>query len=133
AHGTGDGEARRAHPVPVKNRQFQVRMNSRPARPARPCRPSGRRSFVAQGNRDHLAERGGDSELAARIAAYELAFRMQAHAPEAVDVAAESEATRRLYGLDRKETAEFGLRCLLARRLVERGVRCVQLYCGDTN
>jgi hypothetical protein len=89
--------------------------------------------FVAQGNRDHLAERGGDSELAARIAAYELAFRMQAHAPEAVDVARESPATRQLYGLDRPETAEFGLRCLLARRLVERGVRCVQLYCGDTN
>src|SRR5262249_5693686 len=89
--------------------------------------------LVAQANRDHLAGRGGDSELAARIAAYELAFRMQAHAPEAVDVARETEATRRLYGLDRPETAEFGLRCLLARRLVERGVRFVQLYCGDTN
>ncbi len=89
--------------------------------------------FVAASNRDHLAARGHDSELAARIAAYELAFRMQAHAPEVVDVAAETEATRRLYGLDRKETAEFGLRCLLARRMVERGVRFVQLYCGDTN
>src|SRR5204863_3200415 len=77
--------------------------------------------------------RGDDTELAARIAAYELAFRMQAHAPEAVDIAQESEATRRLYGLDRPETSEFGLRCLLARRLVERGVRFVQLYCGDTN
>ncbi|HXG12840.1 MAG TPA: DUF1501 domain-containing protein [Gemmataceae bacterium] len=84
-------------------------------------------------NRDHLESRADDSELAARIAAYELAFRMQAHAPEAVDITAETEATRRLYGLDRKETAEFGLRCLLARRLVERGVRFVQLYCGDTN
>jgi hypothetical protein len=89
--------------------------------------------FIAESNRDHLAGRGGDSELAARIAAYELAFRMQAHAPEAVDLAAEAEATRRLYGLDRKETAEFGRRCLLARRLAERGVRFVQLYCGDTN
>ena len=89
--------------------------------------------LVAQANRDHLATRSGDTELAARIAAYELAFRMQAHAPEVVDVAAETAETRRLYGLDRPETAEFGLRCLFARRMVERGVRFVQLYCGDTN
>jgi hypothetical protein len=89
--------------------------------------------FIGQSNRDHLAARTGDSELAARIAAYELAFRMQANAPEVVDIAAETEDTKRLYGMDRKETAEFGLRCLLARRLVERGVRFVQLYCGDTN
>ena len=89
--------------------------------------------FVAQSNRDHLAARGADSELDARIAAYELAFRMQAHAPEVVDVAGETKETKALYGLDRKETAEFGLRCLLARRMVERGVRFVQLYCGDTN
>jgi hypothetical protein len=84
-------------------------------------------------NREHLAARSADSELSARIASYELAFRMQAHAPEAVDVSRETAATRRLYGLDRPQTAEFGLRCLLARRLVERGVRCVQVYCGDTN
>ncbi|HEY1380032.1 MAG TPA: DUF1501 domain-containing protein [Gemmataceae bacterium] len=89
--------------------------------------------FIAAGNRDHIAGRGNDSELAARIGAYELAFRMQAHAPEAVDVAAETEETKRLYGLDRPETAEFGTRCLLARRLAERGVRFVQVYCGDTN
>ena len=84
-------------------------------------------------NREHLAARAGDSELSARIASYELAFRMQAHAPDAVDISRESAATRRLYGLDRPETGEFGLRCLLARRLVERGVRFVQVYCGDTN
>jgi hypothetical protein len=84
-------------------------------------------------NREHLKERSEDSELAARIAAYELAFRMQMHAPQVVDISGETAATRKLYGLDRKETAEFGLRCLLARRLVERGVRFVQLYCGDTN
>jgi hypothetical protein len=83
-------------------------------------------------NQEHLRERD-DSELSARIAAYELAYRMQASAPEVVDVGGETEATRRLYGLDRKETAEFGLRCLLARRMVERGVRFVQVYCGDTN
>jgi len=84
-------------------------------------------------NREHLRERADDSELAARIAAYELAFRMQAQAPEVVDIAGETAATRKLYGLDRQETAEFGLRCLLARRMVERGVRFVQVYCGDTN
>ncbi|MFO0851499.1 MAG: DUF1501 domain-containing protein [Gemmataceae bacterium] len=89
--------------------------------------------FVGQANRDHLAARGGDGELAARIAAYELAFRMQAHAPDVVNLAAESADTHRLYGLDRPETAEFGRRCLLARRLAERGVRFVQVYCGDTN
>ncbi|HEX5272517.1 MAG TPA: DUF1501 domain-containing protein [Gemmataceae bacterium] len=71
-----------------------------------------------------------DTELAARVASYELAFRMQQHAPEAVDLARETAATRRAYGLDEKPTADFGTRCLLARRLVERGVRFVQLYSG---
>jgi hypothetical protein len=89
--------------------------------------------FVAESNREHLAARGNDSELSARIAAYELAFRMQAHAPELIDLAKETDETKRLYGLDRKETAEFGTRCLLARRMVERGVRFVQVYSGDTN
>jgi hypothetical protein len=88
--------------------------------------------FINRLNREHLRQRGDDSELAARIAAYELAFRMQAHAPEVVDLAREPAGVRKLYGLDRKGSAEFGLRCLLARRLVERGVRFVQLYCGDT-
>jgi hypothetical protein len=71
-----------------------------------------------------------DTDMAARITSYELAFRMQSHAPEAVDISKESEATRRMYGLAQKQTAEFGMRCLLARRLVERGVRFVQLYSG---
>jgi hypothetical protein len=71
-----------------------------------------------------------DTEMAARISSYELAFRMQSHAPEAVDLSKETEATRRMYGLDNKRTADFGTRCLLARRLVERGVRFVQLYSG---
>jgi hypothetical protein len=84
-------------------------------------------------NREHFRKRNEDSELSARIAAYELAFRMQTSAPDVVDLAGETEATRRLYGLDRPEPAEFGTRCLLARRLVERGVRFVQVYCGDTN
>ncbi|HMV51853.1 MAG TPA: DUF1501 domain-containing protein, partial [Blastocatellia bacterium] len=73
---------------------------------------------------------GEDAELAARISSYELAFRMQQHAPEAVDLGKESKETKKLYGLDDPETNEFGTRCLLARRLVERGVRFVQLYSG---
>jgi hypothetical protein len=89
--------------------------------------------LINQLNQEHLRQRAEDSELAARIASYELAFRMQTHATEVVDISKESAATKRLYGLDNAVTSEFGLRCLLARRMVERGVRFVQLYCGDTN
>jgi hypothetical protein len=82
-------------------------------------------------NRRHLAFRGDQTELDARLRSYELAFHMQAAAPEAVDLARESAATREMYGLDQPETAVFGRNCLLARRLVERGVRFVQLYSGS--
>jgi uncharacterized protein (DUF1501 family) len=68
--------------------------------------------------------------LASRIASYELAYKMQQHAPEAVDLAQETEETKKLYGIDNPQTEEFGRRCLLARRLVQRGVRFVQLYSG---
>lgn len=71
-----------------------------------------------------------NSELAARITSYELAYRMQSRAPEAVDMEGESPATKKLYGLDQSTTEPFGRQCLLARRLVERGVRFVQLYHG---
>ncbi|HLJ12094.1 MAG TPA: DUF1501 domain-containing protein [Planctomycetaceae bacterium] len=81
----------------------------------------------------HLAERDFDGELAARVDAYELAFRMQAAAPELVDLAGETEETLNLYGIGQKETDEFGTRCLLARRMIERGVRFVQLYAGATD
>jgi hypothetical protein len=81
-------------------------------------------------NERHRAARADDTDLAARINAYELAFRMQSAAPEAVDLSSETERTKEEYGLNRKECAEFGHRCLLARRLVERGVRFVQVYCG---
>lgn len=84
-------------------------------------------------NRRHLEERDHDDELSARIAAHELAFRMQAEAPELVDLSGETEATRRLYGLDQPQTREFGTRCLLARRMLESGVRFIQLYSGDSN
>ncbi|MFN7806453.1 MAG: DUF1501 domain-containing protein, partial [Planctomycetaceae bacterium] len=87
--------------------------------------------FIAELNRRHLRDRAGDSELEARIASYELAFRMQSEAPVAVDLSQETEATQAAYGMHDKATAAFGRNCLLARRLVERGVRFVQLYSGS--
>src|SRR5205823_56235 len=86
---------------------------------------------LRQMNERHLDSRNHDSELAARIESYELAFRMQMSAPEATDIGSESEATRKLYGLDDPVAADFGGRCLLARRLVERGVRFVQVWNGN--
>ena len=79
-------------------------------------------------NRDHLAAYPGDTELQARIANFEIAARMQTAVPEAIDLSRESAATRRMYGLENKATREYGTRCLIARRLVERGVRFVQLF-----
>jgi len=72
-----------------------------------------------------------DSELDARIRSYELAYKMQSAAPEVVDLSKESDATKKLYGMDEEETRAYGQNCLLARRLVERGVRFVELYCGS--
>ena len=82
-------------------------------------------------NERHLQERDFDSELTARLESYELAFRMQMAAPEATDISDETEATKKLYGLDSAVSADFGGRCLLARRLVERGVRFVQVWSGN--
>lgn len=84
-------------------------------------------------NRGHMADRAGDSRLEARIAAYEMAARLQVTAPEAVDLAGESAATKKLYGLDEEITEDFGRRCLVARRLLERGVRFVQVWSGADN
>ena len=81
-------------------------------------------------NQRHLAARPYDSDLEARLASYELAYRMQSEAPEAVDISNESEATKKLYGIGEGLSDDFGRKCLLARRLVERGVRFVQLYSG---
>ena len=81
-------------------------------------------------NRAHLESNPEDSRLDGRIAAYELAARMQLSAPEAFDLSRETDATKRLYGLGEKTTEDFGRRCLLARRLVERGVRFVQVWSG---
>jgi hypothetical protein len=81
----------------------------------------------------HAARRRDDSRLSARIASFELAYRMQVEAPQAFDIASESRATRALYGLDDPVTATFGTQCLMARRLSERGVRFVQVYHTQTS
>ncbi|MBL6755053.1 MAG: DUF1501 domain-containing protein [Planctomycetes bacterium] len=81
-------------------------------------------------NEAHAASRAGNEQLQARIEQFELAYRMQSTAPEAVDLASEDEGTRDLYGLNDEKTRRFGSKCLLARRLVERGVRFVQVYSG---
>ena len=81
-------------------------------------------------NRSHAATRPNDSRLEARIESYELAAKMQTHAPEALDLTREAAKTRAKYGLDNPATAEFGRRCLLARRLLERGTRFVQVWSG---
>ena len=85
---------------------------------------------LAKLNQLDMEKYPGNSELAARIASYELAYRMQGCAPEAIDTSSESEATKKLYGLDAAITEPFGRQCLMARRLVERGVRFVQLFMG---
>lgn len=94
-------------------------------------RQNNKRKLIEALNRKHQADRSIDSELDARIRSYELAYRMQSEAPEAVDLSQESHSTMQLYGIDEKETSVFGRNCLLARRLVERGVRFVQLYHGS--
>ena len=89
-----------------------------------------RLDLLAQLDRHYAEDRPDDTELQARLNSYELAYRMQSSAPEAIDLTRETDATRRLYGLDEEVTRLFGRNCLLARRLVERGVRFVQLYVG---
>ncbi len=88
---------------------------------------------LGQMNARHHTARPDQHELVARIASYELAYKMQAHTPEAVDLSQESEVTQKLYGVDQDKTRDFGTRCLLARRLVERGVRFVQVYSGGAH
>jgi hypothetical protein len=90
-------------------------------------------AFVKRLNAMHRESRSGNSELDARIASYEMAARLQLSAPEATDFSGESDATKRLYKLEDAATGPFGRQCLLARRLAERGVRFVQLYCGAEN
>jgi hypothetical protein len=91
----------------------------------------GRLDLLKSLNRHYGETKPEDTELAARLESFELAYRMQAAAPEAVDLGSETDATRKLYGMDDDVTAKFGANCLLARRLVERGVRFVELYSGS--
>ena len=116
--------------------QGTVFRSGRESDPESAARPTGMTAERQRHTLDFLQQMNemdtldGDTEMAARISSYELAFRMQSHAPEAVDLSKETEATRKHVRLDQKQTSEFGTRCLLARRLVERGVRFVQLYSG---
>jgi hypothetical protein len=98
-----------------------------------PARQREQLDALKQLNGLHRAEREEDSRLAARIESFELAFRMQARAPQVFDVNSESPATKKLYGLDDPATAIFAAQCLMARRLAERGVRCVQVYHTQTS
>jgi len=100
---------------------------------ATPASDAAGLGFLRQLNSRHRESRNGNTELDARIAAYEMAARLQLSAPEVTDLRGESAATRRLYDLDHPETGPFGRQCLLARRLAERGVRFVQVYCGAEN
>ena len=101
-----------------------------PAGYVTPEQQRARLDHLAALNQQHESAHPGSSELAARMASYELAYRMQGCAPQAVDLSDESDETKRLYGLDHPITEPFGRQCLMARRLVERGVRFVQLFSG---
>ena len=91
------------------------------------------RSVLEALNQAHRKGRERDPRLAARIASYQLAARLQLSAPEALDIGSESQETQQLYGLDQEPTADLGRRCLIARRLLERGVRFVQIWSGADN
>lgn len=117
-------QATAAHPI----------THLRPPADATHITPASRADGLAllrQMNLGHAAVRPGNSRLNARIESYELAARLQLSAPELLDLTGETAATKRLYGLDQPETADFGHRCLLARRLAERGVRFVQVWSGQ--
>jgi hypothetical protein len=120
--------------LPTYYQGTQLRNGSTPilhlATPKEIGREQQRRMLDHMRRMNEMELRADDSELSARIASYELAYRMQQYAPEAVDISKETEATKRLYGLDDPQTTEFGTRCLLARRLVERGVRFILLFSG---
>jgi Protein of unknown function (DUF1501) len=126
--------------LPARHAGTIIRVNS--PTPIAALRPPASARFVtceseAEGqallrelNQQHLAQNPGDSRLEARIASYEMAARLQSHATEALDVTRETATTQRLYGLDQTATAPFARSCLTARRLIERGVRFVQVWSG---
>jgi hypothetical protein len=106
-------------------------LNVKPAFGISDERQRGKLEFLNELNSRWGAGKQDDSELDARVRSYELAYQMQSAGPEAVDLSRETEATKQLYGMDKPETEAFGRNCLLARRLVERDVRFVELYCGS--
>ena len=121
-------------PATFQGTQFRTAgdpiLNLSPLEPVTRAEQRHQLDYLGKLNAAHQSERPHESELAARIASYELAYRMQAHAPEAVDLSDEPEETKALYGLNDGKCADFGRKCLMARRLVERGVRFVQVYSG---
>ncbi len=116
------GTAMRAEGVPIQNLQRQADVTANEQRLLL--------DQINSWNREHLETRLGDSRLEARISNYELAFRMQSAAPELIDLSSETKATQELYGVDDGPSARFGKMCLMSRRMVERGVRYVQLISG---
>lgn len=122
---TYQGTTMRPGNNPILNLQPQQQISGRQQRDAL--------DLIRKLNAQHLKERDFDGELSARVNSYELAFKMQTSAPEIVNLSGETKETLSLYGINEKETSEFGTRCLLARRMIERNVRFVQLYSGNTN
>jgi hypothetical protein len=122
--------------LPAQHQGVAFRSGDVPVNDLTPARPVGAReerearAFLEAINGAHLERTGGEADLAARVRSYELAARMQRAVPAVADLSRESERTKALYGIDRPETADCGRRCLLARRLLERGVRFVQVYSG---
>ncbi|WZO98953.1 DUF1501 domain-containing protein [Isosphaeraceae bacterium EP7] len=124
--------------LPAKHQGVMIRPRGEPIDDLFPARPvsagaeSAARGLVQGMNRRHLGLHPGDDTLGARIRGYELAARMQASVPLVTEIKGESPETHELYGMDRPETEDFGRSCLIARRLLERGVRFVQLFSGGT-
>lgn len=124
--------------LPARHQGVVMRAKGNPiddlfaAEPISPAAEAATRRLLGAMNRRHLEERGSSDPLSARIHSYELAARMQLAVPEVTDLSRETRATQQLYGLDHPQTDDFGRGCLLARRLLERGVRFVELFSGGT-
>ncbi|MBB73829.1 MAG: hypothetical protein CMJ75_04865 [Planctomycetaceae bacterium] len=122
--------------LPAQHQGVVLRGGAQPVRDLFPARAIDRveeaetREFLRLVNRRHLAQAGQDAALEARVRSYELAAQMQMSVPEVSDLAGETAATRAMYGVDEEHTGDAGRRCLLGRRLLERGVRFVQIYSG---
>jgi len=126
----GNGFLPAAHQGVIFGRQEEPIADLRPPTHVSPAAQAATYDLVTKLNEGHMRENPGEDALVARIKAYELAARMQVSAPEVTDIAGESETTRETYGLNDPETRAYGYNCLLARRLIERGVRVIQMYNG---